>query len=40
MSPAQTTERPVGGAIAVYLTRPAVKRAFQQEIEVINFKDL
>ena len=29
-----------GGAIAVYLTRPSVKRAFQPEIEVINFKDL
>ena len=29
-----------GGAIAVYLTRPSVKRAFQPEIEIINFKDL
>ena len=29
-----------GGAMAIYLTRPSVKRAFQPEIEVINFKDL
>ena len=29
-----------GGAIAVYLTRPSVKRDFQPEIEIINFKDL
>jgi hypothetical protein len=29
-----------GGAIAIYLTRPSVKRAFQPDIEVINFKNL
>jgi len=29
-----------GGAIAVYLTRPSVKRAFQPDIEDINFKNL
>lgn len=29
-----------GGAIAFYLTRPSVKRSFQPDIEVINFKNL
>jgi hypothetical protein len=29
-----------GVAVAFYLTRPSVKRAFQPDIEVINFKNL
>ena len=29
-----------GAAIAFYLTRPSVKKAFQPEIDIINFKDL
>ena len=29
-----------GGATAFYLTRPSVKKAFQPEIDIINFKDL
>ena len=29
-----------GGVIAVYLTRPSVKAAFQPEIDVISFKNL
>jgi hypothetical protein len=29
-----------GVAVALYLTRPSVKRVFQPDIEVINFKNL